>query len=333
MVADHGEKLDRGHLERDGDVLIGIDHDDIVLFIDRVEVGAAVVGVYVDIFRHREVLFRQVGDLLIDLDTLDPERSGSAAKILVALRRVSAGPVAEDQDFKGIRRIAIPAGFVLIDPRHVRRGHRVIIIHPGQILVLAQDRLHAEEHIGRQDDRAGRFLDLQIIIDGLSFIRQIALPERETALAAEQAAPQEQRQPCSCRLLAAARADEVHERKEQQDAGEQQERDRRPHRRDGHKGRQEGAQNAADGVARTERSDHAAVVVEAVRRVLDQRRGHRPEQEAREHEQHHAGRKARDDEEVMADREDQHRGDPEDDVLADHGDHGDPHRRDEDAHV
>ena len=46
----------------------------------------------------------------------------------------------------------------------------------------------------------------------------------------------------------------------------------------------------ADGVTRTERSDHTAVVVKAVRRVLDQRRGHRPEQETREHEQHHAAR-------------------------------------------
>ena len=56
MLAHQREELDRGHLEGDRDILIGVDEDHVVAFLDGLQIGATVVFRHLHRLGHGEVI-------------------------------------------------------------------------------------------------------------------------------------------------------------------------------------------------------------------------------------------------------------------------------------
>ena len=317
MPAHHREEFDRGHLKGDRDVLIGVDEDHVVLRIDGLQEGAAVV--FGDLYRVRQVKVPpgQLGDLSVDLHALD--RAGG--KIIQTLPGIGARPVAEHEHAR-----------LLLGADH-GRGERVVVIHARETAVLHHHRLHAEEHVGRKHDAALVLLDLQVVVDRFALVAQVLFPESEGIPAPEDRAEHVERQGDHGGAQALLRAEEENERDHKQDPGKEEEGDGGADRRDRDEGGQEGAEDAADRVAGAETAHRAAAFVQAFGRRLHQRRRDRAEQEQRKDEQQHAGNEGRDRKKVRADREDQQCGHAQDHISPQHGDGRDPDRRDQDAAV
>ena len=166
--------------------------------------------------------------------------------------------------------------------------------------------------------------DLQIVVDRLPLIGQVVGPEGKAPAVAKDGAGRKEDQGDQALLPLGFRAEKIDKPDGQQDAGEKQERHRRAHRRDGHKGRQKRPQDAPDGVERPQGADGLAAVLQAVHAVFDQRGRHRPQQEQGEDEEDHAGAEGRNDKKIRVDGQDQEAGDAQDDILPHHGDGGDP---------
>ena len=98
VLSDHGEELGGAHLEGNGDVLIRIDHDHVVLVMRGGEPGSAVIRGHGDVGGLIEVFAGQIGDLLVNLHAGDVH----FRIILLQLAGVGAGAHAEDQRGIGI---------------------------------------------------------------------------------------------------------------------------------------------------------------------------------------------------------------------------------------
>ena len=162
MLSDHGEELGGAHLEGNGDVLIRIDHDHVVLVMRGGEPGSAVIRGHGDVGGLIEVFAGQIGDLLVNLHAGDVH----FRIILLQLAGVGAGAHAEDQ-----------RGIGIVGER--RRSQGRVVVHTCQSFVFHRDGLHAEQHVGGQDRAVGEVLDLQVVVDGLALIGQVGFPERE----------------------------------------------------------------------------------------------------------------------------------------------------------
>ena len=314
MLPHQGEELHRGHLEGDGDVLIGVHHDEVVGPLHSVQIGPAVVGGDLHLLGQVEAGAGQVHDLLIDLHPL----KGEVGEVLEALGGVGAGTQAQDQH---------PGRVVLPDPRQQRRRQGVVVVHPRQAAGLHLDGLDAEHDVGGEDHGVLGLLDLEVVVDGLVLGHVPGLPEGEGGGVAEGAAEQKGHHRRGALGRADTGAEEIHQAQRQHDAGEEQKGRCGAHGGDGDKGGQEGAQNAADGVEGLHGAHGLAAVIQAVHRVAHQGGGHRAQKQQREHEQHQARGKGRPDQEILGDEQCQAHGDAGDDILAHQGDAGDPHRR------
>ncbi len=100
-------------------------------------------------------------------------------------------------------------------------------------------------------------------------------------------------------------AEKVDEAQREQHAGENEKGHGRSNRRDGHKGRQKGADDAANGVKRAECSNCFSTVVERVDRVFHERGRNGAQQKQRVDKDNHAGQKCREHEKICADRQNQ----------------------------
>ena len=117
MFPDQCKKLDRSHLKRNGNILIGIDHNHVILLFISLEIRSSVISRHLDLFRHIKILVGQISDRLIDLDGCDI-RFG---KIPQTLPGVCAGTIAEYQY------VRTPVMFHAAC--HQRRRHRIVIVH------------------------------------------------------------------------------------------------------------------------------------------------------------------------------------------------------------
>ena len=198
MVRHQGEKLHGGHLEGDGDVLIGVHHDDVVVLVHGLEVGPTVVGGHRHILRQVKVFPGQVRDILVDLHALD---FGAGTEILPALCGVGTAAHAQNQHGKVL---------FFRDARHQRRRQGRVVVHAGEAAVLLLDGLDAEEHVGGEDHGVFRLLYLQIIVDGFSFIKEVRLPEGEGVRVAQDGAQQKGHGGSAAAPAAGLAAQEVH---------------------------------------------------------------------------------------------------------------------------
>ena len=150
MRAHFIEKLDARELERDGDILIGVHHDDVKLLLRRGKVRAPVLDRDGHAARKSEVVRRDAGNFL-------HTRAGEIAR---AVARVRARAHAEDHH---------AAVFVVraVHARHAGRGERVVIVHARQRVALDLHALHTEEHVRRERRALRVVLHLQIVVDGL----------------------------------------------------------------------------------------------------------------------------------------------------------------------
>ena len=100
MVFHKGEELDRGHLKGDSDVLIGVNHDDVVFFVAGGKKGSAVVGGDLYILGELEIFMGKVGYPVVYLYAL----GSYITEVCSALLGVGACAHSED---KYIRRIGL----------------------------------------------------------------------------------------------------------------------------------------------------------------------------------------------------------------------------------
>ena len=299
------------HLERDRDIVKCVHQDHIVLGAAALEEGPAVVGIHLLFGGHREVTVREGADFGVNLHAGHPR----LREVPAALRGKCSGAVAEDQDVGGL-----PG----CEACHDRPGQRVIVIHAGQPVLLHLHRLDTKQNVGREDGAVGKLLDLQIIVDRLTFIGEIPVPERETVGAAKHRTEHKQEQGHGNGSPAALLTDEIGDTQQKQHAGEDQECYRGSDGRNRDKCRQECADDAADCVGRAEGADCTAAVVQGIHRVFDQGRGNRAQQEQRVDEDQQAGNQSRDNQEVRAHGQDKQTRDTDDDVFAGKGNRGNP---------
>ena len=319
MLLHQCEELHRGHLEGDGDVLIGVHHDHIIFLLHCVQEGPAVIGGHGHVLRQVEILPGKGRDLLIDLHALDFH----VPIVLPALCGIGAGAHAQNQ---------YPTVLRLLSLHHQRRGHGVIIVHAREPLLLHIDGLDSEEHVGGKYDAPVIFLHLEIIVDRLPLVGQVALPEGEAVgmpqRAAQQIAQKGSRSPSHPPdALLSRRAGKVGNGQSQQYPCKDQEGDGGSHGRDGDEGGHKGAYDAADGVEGPQVPHHFPALLQIAHRIFRQRGRHRAQQKQREHKDCHTGRKGRHDEEICAHGEYQQRRNPQYDVLPHHGDGRNPHCR------
>ncbi len=168
MFLYHPEKFHGRHLKRNRNILIGIHHNYVIFLIHRLQIGPSVISGYFDRIRQGKVHFCQIRYLLVDFHAFH----GCVSKIVHTLFRIGSCSHPQYKDI-GV--------FLLIHPCHYRSGKGIIIIHPCQGIPFFHDRLHAEQYIGGENHAVVCFLYLQIIIDGLPFIKQTVFPKGETA--------------------------------------------------------------------------------------------------------------------------------------------------------
>ena len=320
VVPNQGKELHRGHLERDGNVLIGIHLNHVILGVHRLEVGPAVIGGHIHRLGKVKITRGQLGDLVINLHPGDL----NLGKIAGTLPGIGSGAVAQNQN---------PARGPLVQSRHHRRRQGVVVVHPGEALLLHLHRLYPKQDIGGEDGPVHGLFHLEIVVNRLPFIGKVLFPEGKSAPAAQQGAEHKENPRRQAGSPAGSRTEEIGQPNDQQNPGKQQESHRRAHRRDGDKGGQKGPQDAADGVAGPQGPHHFAVVLQAVHRVLHQGRGHRAQQEQGKDKNDHTGAKGRNHQKVGADGEDQQTGNAQNNVLSQHGNGSDPDRRQEQTAV
>ena len=164
MIFDHREEFHRRHLERNGDVLIGIHHDDIIGGLHRLQKSPAVIGGHLHIFRQGKVFAGELCDFFIDLHALDIH----ITEVFPALGRIGSGSHAEDQHIHILYRFV---------RHHEGSRHGIVIVHTGQSALFHIEGLDTEQHVGGQNHLSVRLRHLQIIVDGLAFVSQILLPK------------------------------------------------------------------------------------------------------------------------------------------------------------
>ena len=316
------EKLDARELERDGDILIGVHHDDVKLLLRRGKVRAPVLDRDGHAAWKSEVVRRDVGNFFVDLRALHT-RAGEIAR---AVARVRARAHAEDHH---------AAVFVVraVHARHAGRGERVVIVHARQRVALDLHALHTEEHVRRERRALRVVLHLQIVVDGLVLKRDVALPEGEAVRRQGKAQSSDQKDGDDPRHALFLLEHEVRDADGREHTGEDQKRCRRADGGDRHKRRHEGSDDAADGVERVEPAHGLARVVEIVDREARERRRDGAEQHAREREDHKARRERRPDEEVFRHKKRQQQRDARDQVPSHKRDERDPDGRDDEAAV
>ena len=134
MTADLLEKLDGAHLERNGDVAVGINHDHIIFVTVRVQKSPAVIGVDRNGLVQIKVSQGQFGDFLINLHPCYSQ----IRIILLALGGISACSHAQNQN-----------AAAAISHAGQSRGHQgIVVIHAGQSAAVNLDGLDAEHDIG-----------------------------------------------------------------------------------------------------------------------------------------------------------------------------------------
>ena len=121
MLFDQGEELSGRHLEGDGDVLVGIHLDHVVLPLDGLEIGAAVIGGHVHGLREGKIGLGQVRDLVVDLYATDL----ASWEIAGALGGEGPGAVAQDEDASGVG---------LVEACHHGGSQGVVVVHSGQVI-------------------------------------------------------------------------------------------------------------------------------------------------------------------------------------------------------
>ena len=161
------EKFNRGHLKRDGDILVGVHHDHIIGFLRGCQIGSAILHCHFHTVRQPEIVRCDIRYLLINLCPLD----FGSRKIPVTV--IGKGTAPKPQ----YHHVVI---FFCVNACHHRGCQRIVIIHACQFPVLRLDGLHAEKHIGGQNRLVFTVFYLQIIIDGLILQCHILLPESET---------------------------------------------------------------------------------------------------------------------------------------------------------
>ena len=278
----HGKKLHGRHLERYGNILISIHHDHVILFTDRIQICSSVIGCDFHILRQFKVLSGKLRDLLINLYPFN----GRIVKIPLTLGSIGPGSVSKDQDIHSV---------LFLHTSHIRGSHGIIIIHTGQPFILQVHRLHAEQNIGRKHYFPVIFINLQIIINGLSLIGKIALPESKAVVMAKKAADQKyyntNRHPPGPGKISSG-THKINNSQQQQNTCKDQECDRGSHCRDTDKGRYKGSDNASYGIGSIQLSNYASAVIQTVYRKLYQRRCYRSKQKQREYKDHHTCHKS-----------------------------------------
>ena len=128
-------------------------------------------------------------------------------------------------------------------------------------------------------------------------------------------------------------AEKIDEAQCKQDARKDKECNRRSDGGDGYKGRNEGADDAADGICSAELSRYTSAVFQGINGVLDQRRRHGSQKEQRIDKYDKTGEEGCPDQEICADRDHHQRGNSEDDIFAEYRNRSDPDGGDEDSPI
>ena len=166
MLFHHGKKFHGRHLERNGDVLIGIHHNHIIGFLVRIKVSPAVVGGNLYAVGQCEVLAGQLRNFSINFHTF----YGHLPIVFFTLCGICAGSHSQNEHFH------IGKLFVL---HHQRRRHGVVVIHTRKPVLFHINGLHTEQNVGGQNHTSVVFLYLQVVVNGLSFIGKVIFPERK----------------------------------------------------------------------------------------------------------------------------------------------------------
>ena len=256
------EKLKRGHLKGNGDILIGIHHDHIILLVHRVQKSPAVIGEHRHILRQIKILSGQLCDFLVYLHSLQRH----SPVILPALHRICTRAHTQNQSLTLLWCLSL---------HHQRRRHGIVIVHPCEPLILHVYGLHAEKHVGGEDHAAGALLNLQIIVDRLPLIGQILLPEGEAAGKAGHAAEQKTRRGCRNPLLPAACTDEIQNRQHKENPRKDQKCNGSAHGRNRHESGDKGSYDTSHRVECSQISHNSPAVLQTAHGVLRQRGGHR----------------------------------------------------------
>ena len=126
---------------------------------------------------------------------------------------------------------------------------------------------------------------------------------------------------------------EIDKGKRQQNAAEDQKRHRRTNRRNGNEGRSKGADDTADRIEGTKRTDDAAAVFQTINRIFGKRRRHCSQKKQRKHEQNQTCRKGRPHEIVGGNRKDHKAGKSRNDILSKERDQHNPDCRNQNAAI
>ena len=158
MLLHLGEKLNRGKLELNGYVAVGVDHYYVVLSCLS-EVGSRIIldALYPLISRKLKSLIGEVDYLLIYLDSLYVR----VFKVSIALCSKRSRSHTENKHVK-----VLSVG----NPRHIRTGERIVVIVSGKSAVLSCGRLYTYKNVGRKRDIIIILVDLKVVIDRLVLI-------------------------------------------------------------------------------------------------------------------------------------------------------------------
>ena len=312
------EELRRGHLKRNGDILIGIHQNHIIFCAAGVQKSSAVIFDNRNICRKIKIFFSQVCDRCIDLHSLN----GARRKVCPALPGIGAGAVTKHQDRRGI---ALST--------HKRGSESIVIVHAGKTSVLHLDRLYAKKHICGENYLTLILPNLQIIVNRLAFIGQILLPESKGITPAERQA-QKKHENTGNRLTAEPLfTDEENERYDKQNGGKDQKGNTCSYCGDGDEGGEKGPQNTPDCVAGTQPSDDDAAFIQTAYRGFDKCGCNRTQKKKRKDEQKNAGSKCCDNQIACAQGKDQKGRDTQHNILPNHGDGSYPERGYQDSSV
>ncbi|OPZ34406.1 MAG: hypothetical protein BWY98_01080 [Tenericutes bacterium ADurb.BinA155] len=157
MVLDRNEKFLGSHLERHADARIGIEHDHVVLFGVVGEVAPAIIADHFDVVGEKEILFGEPNHLLVDLNPGDVE-------LVIGEELLELGPIGSHRHPQN-QNIEFLIAHII---HHHGRGHRVVVIGPGQgVPLIPDDRLEGEHDV--RGEIIGLavlvFSDLEVVID------------------------------------------------------------------------------------------------------------------------------------------------------------------------
>ena len=137
MILNECKKLNRGHLKRNRNILIRIDHNNIIKLVRRnlLKKSTTIIGCDLDVFGEFEILIRKICDLLIDLDTFNIH----FIKIPVTL--CCKGPASHSEN-KYIQRF-----FLFVKACHIGSRHVIVIAHAGKLTAFFIDGLNSEKYV------------------------------------------------------------------------------------------------------------------------------------------------------------------------------------------